>query len=201
MSGPMDKLREALEEIVAVASGERQVAVDDTEGMEWIDKRARQALAEAALHQQTKHTHEMNLFPHIKTTGRWCLACTESGVAQAASLVQRITNYLADNDSLTDVKISDLLRDCRTSLASQQTPAVGEARQAAFEEVRVMLDEQRKECLKSIELSQRHSHLNAIRADEIDNALINLRMLASQPDTPPTPREGTTGPRDNPTGT
>lgn len=42
------KLREALEEIVAVASGERQVAVDDTEGMEWIDKRARKALAEAS---------------------------------------------------------------------------------------------------------------------------------------------------------
>jgi hypothetical protein len=43
---PMDKLREGLEEIVAVASGERQVANDDTEGMEWIDRRARQALAE-----------------------------------------------------------------------------------------------------------------------------------------------------------
>src|ERR1700685_1103315 len=42
-----DALREALEEIVAVASGERQVAVDDTEGMEWIDKRARRALKEA----------------------------------------------------------------------------------------------------------------------------------------------------------
>ena len=35
----------ALEEIVAVASGERQVANDDAEGMAWIDKRARAALA------------------------------------------------------------------------------------------------------------------------------------------------------------
>jgi hypothetical protein len=47
------KLRKALEEIVAVASGERQVAVDDTEGMEWIDKRARKALAEASQRSET----------------------------------------------------------------------------------------------------------------------------------------------------
>jgi hypothetical protein len=35
-----------LEEIVRVASGEKQVANDDTEGMAWIDKFARKALAE-----------------------------------------------------------------------------------------------------------------------------------------------------------
>jgi hypothetical protein len=40
-----DELKKALEEIVAVASGERQIADDDTEGMAWIDKRARAALA------------------------------------------------------------------------------------------------------------------------------------------------------------
>lgn len=40
-----DALREALEEIVRVASGEKQVSVDDTEGMEWIDKFARAAIA------------------------------------------------------------------------------------------------------------------------------------------------------------
>jgi len=38
-------LEEALKEIVEVASGEKQVANDDTEGMEWVDKRARRALA------------------------------------------------------------------------------------------------------------------------------------------------------------
>ena len=40
----MDKLIEALQEIIEVASGERQVAEDDTEGMAWIDKRARAAV-------------------------------------------------------------------------------------------------------------------------------------------------------------
>jgi hypothetical protein len=39
-------LRKALEEIVAVASGEKQVADDDTEGMAWIDKLGRRTLAE-----------------------------------------------------------------------------------------------------------------------------------------------------------
>ena len=39
------ELREVLAEIVAVASGEEQVAADDTEGMAWIDKTARAALA------------------------------------------------------------------------------------------------------------------------------------------------------------
>ena len=39
-----DKLIEALQEIIEVASGERQVAEDDTEGMAWIDKRARAAV-------------------------------------------------------------------------------------------------------------------------------------------------------------
>lgn len=39
-----DALREALEEIVRVASGEKQVAVDDTEGMAWIDKFSRAAI-------------------------------------------------------------------------------------------------------------------------------------------------------------
>lgn len=37
-------LLEALREIVSVASGEKQVAFDDTEGMGWVDKRARAAL-------------------------------------------------------------------------------------------------------------------------------------------------------------
>lgn len=36
----VSRLRDALEEIRQVASGEKQVAIDDTEGMEWIDKRA-----------------------------------------------------------------------------------------------------------------------------------------------------------------
>lgn len=36
----------ALQEIIAVTSGERQVADDDTGGMEWVDKRARAALGE-----------------------------------------------------------------------------------------------------------------------------------------------------------
>lgn len=39
------ELRAALEHIVAVASGEKQVANDDTEGMAYIDKYARAALA------------------------------------------------------------------------------------------------------------------------------------------------------------
>jgi len=38
-------MRAALEEIRQVASGEKQVAIDDTEGMAWIDKRAQAALA------------------------------------------------------------------------------------------------------------------------------------------------------------
>lgn len=41
----VNTFRKALEEIIAVASGERQVANDDTEGIAWIDKRARTALA------------------------------------------------------------------------------------------------------------------------------------------------------------
>lgn len=41
------KLVEALKIIQSVASGERQVAVDDTDGMAWIDKYAREALREA----------------------------------------------------------------------------------------------------------------------------------------------------------
>lgn len=42
-----DRIREleaALQEIVDVASGERQVADDDTGGMEWVDRCARAAL-------------------------------------------------------------------------------------------------------------------------------------------------------------
>lgn len=38
------RLREALETVVSVASGERQVADDDTGGMAWIDRFARAAL-------------------------------------------------------------------------------------------------------------------------------------------------------------
>jgi hypothetical protein len=38
----------ALQEIIEVASGERQVADDDTGGMAWIDKRARAALTQAS---------------------------------------------------------------------------------------------------------------------------------------------------------
>lgn len=40
-----DTLRESMKEIVRVASGDKQVANDDTEGMAWIDKFARAALA------------------------------------------------------------------------------------------------------------------------------------------------------------
>lgn len=39
------ELVEALKQIIAVSSGERQVADNDTEGMEWINKSARAALA------------------------------------------------------------------------------------------------------------------------------------------------------------
>jgi hypothetical protein len=42
------KLRDALQTIVDVASGEQQVADDDTAGMAWIDKYARDALKPTA---------------------------------------------------------------------------------------------------------------------------------------------------------
>jgi len=45
LADEVDALQSAMQEIVEVASGERQVADDDTEGMAWIDKRARRALA------------------------------------------------------------------------------------------------------------------------------------------------------------
>lgn len=52
-----------------------------------------------------------------------------------------------------------------------------EQRRAALEEVRRMLEEQRKECLdETVSMG-----LNRIRADELDNALINLRALAAEP--------------------
>jgi hypothetical protein len=38
------RLEEALEEIREVASGEKQVADDDTEGLAWVDKKAKSAL-------------------------------------------------------------------------------------------------------------------------------------------------------------
>lgn len=40
----LSPLREALEEIRQVASGENQVADDDTAGMAWVDRRATAAL-------------------------------------------------------------------------------------------------------------------------------------------------------------
>ena len=40
------KLVAALKQIVSVASGEIQVAIDDTDGMAWIDRYARAALKE-----------------------------------------------------------------------------------------------------------------------------------------------------------
>lgn len=46
-------------------------------------------------------------------------------------------------------------------------------RDAALQEVRLMLEQQRKECLEA----EKHTPLNAIRADELATALINLRTL------------------------
>ena len=40
-----EALVEALGDIVAVASGEKEAAMDDTEGMAWIDRFARAAIA------------------------------------------------------------------------------------------------------------------------------------------------------------
>ncbi len=41
----LERLREALRQIIAVASGECQVAEDDTGGMAWIDTHARAAMS------------------------------------------------------------------------------------------------------------------------------------------------------------
>ncbi len=44
-SAACEALAKALDEIVSVASGETQVAIDDTDEIAWIDKYARAALA------------------------------------------------------------------------------------------------------------------------------------------------------------
>lgn len=54
-------------------------------------------------------------------------------------------------------------------------PVTTPGRDGALEEVRVMLEEQREDCLEAV----KHTALNAIRADELDTALINLRALAA----------------------
>lgn len=54
-------------------------------------------------------------------------------------------------------------------------PVTTPGRDEALEEVRVMLEEQREDCLEAV----KHTALNAIRADELDTALINLRALAA----------------------
>ena len=56
-----EKLREALEEIRQVASGEKQVAMDDTEGMAWIDKRAQAALAEKPAEREVEPDEQTHL--------------------------------------------------------------------------------------------------------------------------------------------
>jgi hypothetical protein len=72
-------------------------------------------------------------------------------------------------------------------------PVTTPGRDEALEEVRVMLEEQKAECLAD----QQHTNLNRMRADELDNALINLRALSGTnpeaaaaqraPVTPPAP--------------
>jgi hypothetical protein len=47
-----DTVIAAMRVIVTVASGEKQVAIDDTGGMAWIDKFARETLAVANLGKQ-----------------------------------------------------------------------------------------------------------------------------------------------------
>ena len=131
-------LREALEEIVAVASGERQVAVDDTEGMEWIDKRARQALAEAALRQQTPAVGEADWQP---LTPEQIVAMEEFGKEMECNVIPKIVEAMH-----------------------------GRAKAAA----------QARKWFIAAQTEQEMHNAWRKRAEEAE---------ASQPDTPPTPRE------------
>ena len=63
-----DKLIEALQEIIEVASGKCQVAEDDTEGMAWIDKRARAAV----------RAHDAGTDEGLPTDRRPCPNCGRS---------------------------------------------------------------------------------------------------------------------------
>ncbi|MGO8788592.1 MAG: hypothetical protein ACLQVL_14590 [Terriglobia bacterium] len=63
-----DKLIEALQEIIEVASGKCQVAEDDTKGMAWIDKRARAAV----------RAHDAGTDEGLPTDRRPCPNCGRS---------------------------------------------------------------------------------------------------------------------------
>ncbi len=115
----MDKLIEALQEIIEVASGERQVAEDDTEGMAWIDKRARAAV----------RAHDEGTDEELTDT-RWSALCRDISDRRGLKNEWR----LIDDDVKQDIRAawSRILYASPASHAAEKRAADAEAQVKAL---------------------------------------------------------------------